>query len=278
MNIEPKLNKSENYVENTKINLSPIKKEKKDIIPNEQLGDNYSPIKLDFYALGKAEPLPEINNPKNNYSFRSSSNNLLIRNYYSINCSKLENLKEKKTKKLATVFHQDIDNNDYLEPFKPFKSNHRYDIPSNSINKGMYNLTKKKLYIEGQESKVNKGKQITKIDFLHKKQKLIDINYKKIYPSTERNSSIKIKFIDKIKEFTNPLNIKEKKIEEKENNCDNLVLSKFKNTKLSQSLSSNVFKPIYPFNSQIEKLKKIDIHFKRNNNKTIRSRNWWKVE
>lgn len=278
MNIEPKLNKSENYVENTKINLSPIKKEKKDIIPNEQLGDNYSPIKLDFYALGKAEPLPEINNPKNNYSFRSSSNNLLIRNYYSINCSKLENLKEKKTKKLAIVFHQDIDNNDYLEPFKPFKSNHRYDIPSNSINKGMYNLTKKKLYIEGQESKVNKGKQITKIDFLHKKQKLIDINYKKIYPSTERNSSIKIKFIDKIKEFTNPLNIKEKKIEEKENNCDNLVLSKFKNTKLSQSLSSNVFKPIYPFNSQIEKLKKIDIHFKRNNNKTIRSRNWWKVE
>jgi hypothetical protein len=74
------------------------------------------------------------------------------------------------------------------------------------------------------------------------------------------------------------LNIKEKEREEKENDCDNIIQEKFGNKKLLHSLSSNLFKPINPFNLKQEVLKANNIHVERNHNRILRSRNWWKVE
>ena len=264
MNIEPKLNKSENFLE---------------IKSKEKLNNNYySPCRLDFYALGKVNNFPEIINKKANNSFRSGSNNLLIRNYLSVNSPAFDDIKKKIPKKLMTIFHQNLEENNYLEPYNPFNFQHKYDIPNNSTNQEMYNMAKKKLYIKGFPSSVKQGKQINKIDFSTEKKKLININSKNISPSTDTTNSIREKFYNKIKLYENPLNIKEKEREEKENNCDNMIQEKFGNKKLLHSLSSNLFKPINPFNLEQEELKANNIHVERNYNKILRSRNWWKAE
>ena len=279
MNIEQKLNKSVNFLENKKINLSPIKDEKNEIKSKEMLNNNYnSPCRLDFYALGKVNNYPEIINKKSNNSFRSGSNNLLIRNYLSVNSPTFDDIKKKIPKKLMTIFHQNLEENNYLEPYSPFNFQHKYDIPNNSTNQEMYNMAKKKLYIKGFPSSVKQGKQINKIDFSTEKKKLININSKIISPSTNITNTIREKFYNKIKLYENPLNIKEKEREEKENDCDNIIQEKFGNKKLLHSLSSNLFKPITPFNLKQEVLKANDIHVERNHNRILRSRNWWKVE
>lgn len=279
MNFEPKLNKSENCVENNKINLSPLKNGKDEIKSKENLENNYNlPCKLDFYTTGKVDNYPEIYIKKCNNSFRSSSNNLLMRNYLSVNSPKYEDIKEKKLKKYMTVFHQDLDNNNYLDPYKPFKSNHYYDLPNYSINQEMYNVIKKKLYIKGDLSNIKKGKEITKFDFLSKKQKLIHIKDKNFSSSTQTINTIRGKFFNKMKQFEPPLNINEKKNEEKENNCDNLIKEKFVKKRIISNLSENAFKPINPFDSQNEELKSINIHIERTHNKILKSRNWWKAE
>ena len=279
MNIKPKLNKSENFVENNKINLSPLKNEKAQEKSNEKLFQNNIPApKMDFYALGKVDNFPEISIKKYNHSFRCGSNSLLKRNFLSVNSPKFDSFKEKKTKKLVTIFHQDVENNNYLQPYNPLKSKHRYDIPNNSINQEMYNMAKKKIYIKEQQSNVNKGKQISKIDFLNKKKKLVDIKNNNISSSTESINSIRGKFFEKVKLFENPSNIKEKMIEEKENKCDKIIKEKFGRKKLLHSFSSNSFQPINPTNIKNEELKNINYHLDRNRYNIIRSRNWWKPE
>ena len=279
MNKESKLNKSENFVENQKINLSPIKDEKNEIKSKEKLNNNnYSPCRIDFYALGKINNYPENIIKKTNNSFRSGSNNLLVRNYLSVNSPIFDEIKEKIPKKLMTIFHQNLEENNYLEPYSPFNFQHKYDIPNYSTNQEMYNMAKKKLYIKGFPSSVKQGKQINKIDFSTEKKKLININSKIISPSTNITSTIREKFYNKIKLYENPVNIKEKEREEKENDCDNIIQEKFGNKKLLHSLSSNLFKPINPFNLKQEILKPNNIHVERNHNKILRSRNWWKLE
>ena len=279
MNIEPKLNKSENFVENQKINLSPIKDEKNQIKSKEKLNNNYySPSRLDFYALGKVDNYPKNIIKKTNNSFRSGSNYLLIRNYLSVNNPNFDEMKKKIPKKLMAIFHQNLEENNYLEPYSPFNIQHKYDIQNYSTNQEMFNMAKKKLHIKGFSSSVKHGKQINKIDFSTEKKKLINNNSKIISPSTNITNTIREKFYNKIKFYENPLNIKEKVREEKEKDCDNIIQEKFGNKKLLHSLSSNLFKPINPFNLKQEVLKANNIHVERNHNKILRSRNWWKVE
>ena len=278
MNFEPKLNKSEIFIEKKELNLSPIKNENSEIKTKEKEYNNYnSPCKLDFYALGKVNNYPEIENKKPNNSFRSGSNNLLIRNYLSVNSPIFDDLKKKKTKKLMTIFHQDVENNSYLEPYHLFKNEHKYDLPNSSINQEMYNMIKKKLYIKGIPSSVKHGERINKIEFMTKKKKLMNIKYKNM-SSTDTIKTIREKFFNKIKLYENPLNIKEKEREEKENVCDDMIQEKFGNKKLLHSLSSIDFTPKNPLNLKYELLKANNIHFERNHNIIVRSRNWWKAE
>lgn len=278
-NFDPKLNKSENFIENKKINLSPIKYENSEVKTKGTSDNNYnSSRRLDFYALGKVDNYPEIIIQKYNNGLQSCSNNLIIRNYLSVNSPNFDDLKKTKTKKLMTIYHQDVEDKNYLNPNNPYKNENKYDLSKSSINQEMYNLFKKKLFIKGDPSSIEQGKQINKIDFLNRKKKLINNNNKIILSSTGEVNTIREKFFNKIKLHENPLNIKEKESEEKEYICDNKIQKKFGNKKLLRSLSSSIFMPKNQNNLKHELLKANNFHVKRNHNKILRSRNWWKAE
>jgi hypothetical protein len=141
----------------------------------ENIDNSFKP-NLDFYACGNAKKYPELNINKLNSSFGGGANNLLIRNYLSVNNPYFDKLKSTIPKKLFTVFHQIPNENNYLEPLEPYKNEHRYDIPDYGINHEMYDIMKKKLYNKDDNSNVYKGKQITEDDFKNSKMKSINID------------------------------------------------------------------------------------------------------
>ena len=254
-----KLNKSENNIKTEKLQLN----------PNSQIKE-----------LNIGIDLPKLNENldiKKNYSFRGGANNLLIRNYLSLNSNSFEKLIMKTPKQYKTIFHQNCDENDYLQPFKAFKCEHKYDIPSNSINKEMYNIIRKKIYIKDNNSSIIQGKQISKDDFIHQKKDLMYINNKN-NTSRNINRSMKEKFLEKIKIYDNPINIKEKIRELKEKTCDEIVKEKYAKKQLKHSLSSRLLNLKQTINTSREELKSINTHVDKNHNIILRSRNWWKVE
>ena len=275
MNLKHKLNKSlsNDHILNNNNNKSQQMK--------ENIGNNYdSKISLDFYACGKVNKYPELDKFKINNSFAGGANNLLLRNYLSVNNSSFDKLKSTNPKKISTVFLQNQNENNYLEPFQSYRSEHRYDIPDYGINQGMYELMKSKLYSKDSNSNIYKGKEISKDDFIDLKKKLMNINSKTKSSSTTKVSTIRDKFHDKIKQYINPNNIKEIIKEEKENTCDNLIKEKYGPKKLAHNNSAINFQPINPFDEHHIELKGNDNHFKININcnHILKSRNWWKIE
>ena len=247
----------------------------------ENIGNNYdSKISLDFYAVGNVKKCPELDKFKMNRSFAGGANNLLIRNYLSVNNSSFDKLKSTIPKKISTVFHQIQNENNYIEPFQSYRNEHKYDIPDYGMNHGMYDLMKNKLYSKDSNSNIYKGKEISKSDFIDLKKRLININSKIKSSSTTKTSSIREKFHNKIKQFINPNNIKEIIKEEKENNCDNLIKEKYGTKRLIHNNSAINFQPINPIDEHHIELKGNDNHFKINinSNRILKSRNWWKVE
>ena len=277
MNLKHKLNKSSSseHILNNDNNNNTSQQMK------EKIGNNYdSKIKLDFYACGKVNKYPETGKFKLNNSFAGGANNLLIRNYLSVNNSSFDKLKSTIPKKISTVFHQIQNENNYIEPFHSYRNEHRYDIPDYGINHGMYALMKNKLYSKDSNSNIYKGKEISKNDFIDLKKQLMNINSKIKTSLKRKTSSIREKFHNKIKEFINPNNIKEIVKEEKENTYDNLIKEKYGTKKLVHNNSAINFQPINPIDDHHIELKGNDIHFKININRNhiLKSRNWWEVE
>lgn len=275
MNLQHKLNKSlsSEQLLNNNNNISQQMKENN--------GNNYeSKIDLDFYAYGKVNKNYENDKFKLNISFAGGANNLLLRNYLSVNNSSFDKLKSTIPKTISTVFHQNQNENNYLEPFQSYRSEHRYDIPDYGINHGMYNLMKNKLYSKDSNSNIYKGKEISKNDFIDLKKQLININSKTKSSKTTKISSIREKFHNKIKQFINPNNIKDIIKEEKENAYDNLIKEKFGTKKLVHNNSAINFQPINPIDEHLIELKGNDNHFNINTNRNhiLKSRNWWKIE
>ena len=280
MNIEQRLNKSGNNEKKTNnINLSPIKGEINEINQNEKsMNKCNSQPHIDFYALGKIDNYPQISNIKPNNSFRDGGNNLLIRNYLSVNNNLFQNISEKNIKKIKTIFHHNFDENNYLEPYKSFKIEHKSDIPDFARNQEMYNIIKKKLYAKQHISNIISGKELSKQEFLNEKNKLINIKYLNSSSANNISNKIREKFFDKVKIYEDPINIKEKNREEEEKSCDRMLEEKFIKKTLIHSPSSRLFHPKNPFNIHHEQLKSNNIHVERNHNKILRSRNWWKAE
>ena len=275
MNLKHKLNKSlsNEHLLNNNNNTSKQMK--------ENIGNNYdSKISLDFYAVGNVNKRPELDKFKLNKSFAGGANNLLIRNYLSVNNSDFDKLKSTIPKKISTVFHQNKNENNYLEPFHSYRNEHRYDIPDYGINHGMYDLMKNRLYSKDSNSIIYKGKEISKNDFIDLKKRLMNINSKIKSSSTTKMSSIREKFHNKIRQFINPNNLKEIAKEEKDNTYDKLIKEKYGTKKIVHSNSAINFQPINPVDEHHIELKGNDIHFKINinRNRLLKSRNWWKVE
>ena len=266
MNILRNINKKQEKEKekNTNVNKSSLKKGESEISSKDYNDNNNSLSNSDFFDAGKIKNFPELNIKKFNQSFRGGASNLLSRNFLSVDNHNFDNIKLKYPKKQATILYQTFEENNYLEPFKSFRYEHKNDVPDYAMNQEMYNIIKKKLFNNEFKSNIKSGKPISRIDFLNTKKKIFNIIDKG--NSNDTNDSIKEKFYIKIKNYENPLNIKEKINAEKENVCDNLVKEKYPKKKLNHSLSSRQFEPINPFDSKRKVLK---------SNQILRSRNWW---
>jgi len=102
-------------------------------------------VSLDFYAIGNMPKEIEIPKIKYNSAIKDNSNDLLNRNKLSLNSHNLENLRNSH-KNLSSIINSKIENNNYLDPLRVYKSTDNYNISNNMVNKETYRLTKEKLF------------------------------------------------------------------------------------------------------------------------------------
>ena len=240
---------------------------------NENLDKNINRRSLDFYALGKVDNYHKVTQfvPPNN-GFRSTSNNLIKRNYFSINNRHFDDLKNVNPKKQATIYEQNVNENNYLTPFSVFNSFQRYDLPSNVVNQETYNIAKEKLYAKDIFSTIRKGQHLSRNDYFAQKQNLIGNNEKQ---NIEQNSkSINGGNIKELKRYNSSINIKEN-----DRDMKNDIINKelIESKKLIHSSSTKAFIPKNPKDFTKEVLKNNITHFDKNYTNIVRDRNWWKV-
>ena len=256
-----KINKS--YTENEENNN--IDNKKKQIHP------------LDFYTLGKVcDPPQYISNYNPNKGFRSTSNDLINRNLFSLNSSKYDNLK--KNKNLSILTEQNIKENNYLNPLEVYKTYKKPSLPSNVINIETYNIAKEKIFTKSNISLIKKGLQLTHNNFINIKNTLLTENSSK---------NINKAMIDKV----NNKNLVRMKTENnyKLKNKSNEIKSKYgfdnndnKNNNTYENNSNSISKPaikyINPIDYSKKQLKANTLYFDKNNQQFLRHKNWWKVE
>lgn len=254
----------------------------KDIKKNNNLSNNKNKNNInfrsiEFYALGKVNNYKKINHfiPNNN-GFRSTSNNLLKRNYFSINNRIFDDLKDRNPKKQATIYEQNIDENNYLTPLNVFNSFQRYDLPSNVVNQETYNIAKEKLFAKDIFSTIKKGNHISRNDFVSQKQNLLgtaDTKDNK-FLTPNNNRSINDDNIKEFKRYNSCINIMEENRDKKYNEINK---EKNNDKKLINSSSSRAFVPKNPKDFTKEILANTIIHFDKNHTNIVRDRNWWKI-
>ena len=153
--------------------------------------DSESEHPLVFYALGKVKN-KSINNNIGLFTsqgFRSSSNDMIYRNMFSMNSSHFDDIK--KNKEYSTIKKQILEENDYLNPIKIYKSFHKYDVYNNCINQETFNLAKKKYYSRDRISNIKTGLYLTKSQFNEQKKNLLqnNIKYKTIKTDINTNNT-----------------------------------------------------------------------------------------
>ena len=182
----PKENKDNNNNNNNKIKSL---KEKYKIIEGSH--------PLEYYALGKIDK-NMYNNPSTLYGLSSSrfrtnnsSHDLFNRNILSVNNSNFDNIK--KVKDTKTIFDINKEGNNYLNPVSIYKireEENKEASKRNNINSLQWlNLVKNKLFSFDQNSRVKKGKNISRNTFYELKNKTIISPRKIIDDSSKRNSN-----------------------------------------------------------------------------------------
>lgn len=216
---------------------------------NLSLENNDSELEhpLVFYALGKIKNKNKMINNNNlalytSQGFRSSSNDMIKRNMFSINASCFDNMK--KNKEYSTIKKQILEDNNYLNPIKIYKSFHKYDVDNNCINQETFNLTKKKYYSRDRLSKIKTGLYLTKKEFYEQKKNLLENK-------------------NKYKTINTDINIDSTK------NDDNNEINNNKDNKY-------YFKD--PTDYTKEELKSKNWRFDRNYKMFIKHKNWWKCD
>ena len=246
-------------------------------LSNDKNKNNINVRSIEFYALGKVNNYKKINHfiPNNN-GFRSTSNNLLKRNYFSINNRIFDDLKDRNPKKQATIYEQNIDENNYLTPLNVFNSFQRYDLPSNVVNQETYNIAKEKLFAKDIFSTIKKGNHISRNDFVSQKQNLLGTSDTKDnkFLTPNNNRSTNDDNIKEFKRYNSCINIMEENREKKYNEINK---EKNNDKKLINSSSSRAFVPKNPKDFTKEILANTIIHFDKNHTNIVRDRNWWKI-
>ena len=243
---------------------------------NDKLQKNFNLHSIDFYALGKVPPYQKNTNfiPPNN-GFRSTSNNLIKRNYFSINNRYFDDLKNIYPKKQATIYEQNIEENNYLTPLSVFNTVQRYDLPNNVVNQETYNIAKEKLYAKDIFSTIRKGKRLSRNDFFAQKKNLMEDNKNKLlYTPSNKSLNNDNNNTKELKRYNSSVNIKEYERDLK----NEMILNKEKNKKkLIHSSSTKAFIPKNPKDITKEILTNRNLLFDKNHSQIVRDRNWWKI-
>lgn len=243
---------------------------------NDKLQKNFNLHSIDFYALGKVPPYQKNTNfiPPNN-GFRSTSNNLIKRNYFSINNRYFDDLKNIYPKKQATIYEQNIEENNYLTPLSVFNTVQRYDLPNNVVNQETYNIAKEKLYAKDIFSTIRKGKPLSRNDFFAQKKNLMEDNKNKLfYTPSNKSLNNDNNNTKELKRYNSSVNIKEYERDLK----NEMILNKEKNEKkLIHSSSTKAFIPKNPKDITKEILTNRNLLFDKNHSQIVRDRNWWKI-
>ncbi len=141
-------------------------------------------VKLDFYALGKAENIPQPNFIAANKGLSDKAGNILERNNLSLNSKNLENYRNN-IKTFHSVNEMNKESNNYLNPTNAFESRDKYGIKPNFTNRETLNITRLKYHSkDAQVAYLNKGSSVSKTEFLNKKSE--ENNYKLPQVTTEK--------------------------------------------------------------------------------------------
>lgn len=102
-------------------------------------------IKLDYYALGKLDKIPEMRTFNTNRGISDTAGDLLHRNKLSLNSNNLEPLRNS-FKNYNTLESVKKDTNNYLNPLNIFNKQDKYSVPPDMTNIGTYKLAKEKYF------------------------------------------------------------------------------------------------------------------------------------
>jgi hypothetical protein len=233
----------------------------------------------------------------------NSSINILNRNILSINNSNFDNLK--KVKDTKTIFDNNKEGNNYLNPISIYKireEENKEASKRNNINSLQWlNLVKNKLFSFDLNSKVKKGKNISRNTFYELKNKTIISPRKIIDDSSKRNSNS----YNNSSEFKNKNNLSEgldynyntnysidnffscKRFKKDNDKLNKLVeytsrpyqdYDYWKKLKIQKSNSTDELfnKDTKKFDEK--KLKSNMLFFDKNHKNIVRDRNWWIID
>ena len=240
--------------------INDIKKEFKDSKSLNQKKDPKKDIHpLDFYALGKVHDPPLYTSTFcHNKGFRSTSNDLITRNLFSLNTTQFDNLKK---------------NNTYQ----------KYSIPSNVINKETYNIAKEKLFTKSCVSSIRKGIRLSLSNYIDYKKQLMTENIsmnktmKDKCLERKRTESDNRKMGNRSNELNNRLDTLEK-IEKIEKNKKNNSINNGCDSDILGGITKPPIKYINPIDFSKKDLKSNMLYFDKNNQQFLRHKNWWIVD
>jgi hypothetical protein len=258
--------------------INDIKKEFKD---SKSLNKKKDPKKdihpLDFYALGKVHDPPLYTSTFcHNKGFRSTSNDLITRNLFSLNTTQFDNLKKNKFN--STLSQQNIKENNYLRPLDVYNTYQKYSIPSNVVNTETYNIAKEKIFTKSCLSSIKKGIRLSLSNFMDYKKQLMTENIsmnktmKDKCIERKRTESENRKKGNRSNEINNRLDSLESIEKNKKNNSINNGIS---NNDILGGITKPPIKYINPIDFTKKDLKSNMLYFDKNNQQFLRHKNWW---
>ena len=88
---------------------------------------------MEFYALGKIPTGTVYPTLQWNKGIKSTSNNIIERNVLSINTKKFNQIYPYKN--LASLYQQNVTENNYMKPLKLYRTSEKYNLPTNTNQK-----------------------------------------------------------------------------------------------------------------------------------------------
>lgn len=237
---------------------------------NNKLNSDVHP--LDFYTLGKVHDPPKFTSSFcQNRAFRSTSNDLITRNVFSLNNWEYDNLKN--NKKPSILSKQNIKENNYLKPLDVYKTFQKYNLNSNVVNKETYNIEKEKIFVKSNISTIRKGMNLTFSNFINCKKQLLTENSIKNNNTKAMRDIIDDKNLQRIKTEGNI----------KKNKTNDEFKNRYEFPEITKnglnSDRSNINKPklryINPIDYSKKELKGNCLYFDKNNQQFLRHKNWW---